>query len=108
VDDADLLRGRYPQPDPLPWPAVGAALTGAATDVEHDLHVTADALAAATAPPADDSGRLHAELSPHPPAASYGRSPPDALLVVDVWGWLHGLADDLSRLHRALEPRPPA
>jgi uncharacterized membrane protein YccC len=108
VDDADLLRGRYPRPDPLPWPAVGAALTGAAAAVAHDLHVTAAALAAATAPPADDSGRLHARLALHPPAAAYGRAPLDALRAVDVWGWLHGLADDLSRLHQALEPRPPS
>jgi hypothetical protein len=108
VDDADLLRGRYPRPDPLPWPAVGAALTGAATDVAHDLHVTADALAASSAPPADDSSRLHARLSPHPPAAAYERAPLDALRVVDVWGWLHGLADDLSRLHQALAPRTPS
>jgi uncharacterized membrane protein YccC len=102
VDDADLLRGRYPRPDPLPWPAVGTALTGTAAAVAHDLHVTATALATAAAPPADDSGRLHARLSPHPPAAGYGRAPRDALRVVDVWGWLHGLADDLSRLHEAL------
>jgi hypothetical protein len=102
IDDADLLRGRYPTPDPLPWPSVGAALTGAAAVVAHDLRVTATALATAAAPPADDSGRLHARLSPHPPVAEYGRAPSDALRVVDVWGWLHGLADDLSRLHGAL------
>jgi uncharacterized membrane protein YccC len=106
VDDADLMRGRYPRPDPLPWPAVGAALTGAAAAVAHDLHVTAAALAASAAPPADDSGRLHARLSPHPPAAEYRRSPSDALRVVDVWGWLHGLADDLARLHEAMELPP--
>jgi uncharacterized membrane protein YccC len=108
VDDADLLRGRYPRPDPLPWPTVGAALTGAATDVAHDLHATADALAASTAPPPDESTRLHAQLSPHPPPAAYGLAPLDALRVVDVWGWLHGLADDLSRLHETLAPRSPS
>jgi uncharacterized membrane protein YccC len=108
VDDADLLRGRYPRPDPLPWPAVGAALTGTAATVARDLDVTAAALAAAAPPPADDSGRLHARLTPHPPAAAYGRAPLDALRVVDVWGWLHGLADDLFRLHQALERRAPA
>ncbi|MHA6620792.1 FUSC family protein [Pseudonocardia sp. DLS-67] len=102
VEDADLLRGRYPAPGPLPWPAVGAALTGAAAVVAHDLRVTATTLATTAAAPTDDSGRLHARLSPHPPAAEYGRAPSDALRVVDVWGWLHGLADDLSRLHGAL------
>lgn len=54
---------------------------------------------------------MHARLSPHPPVADYGRAPSDALRVVDVWGWLHGLADDLHRLHGALtapgRERPP-
>jgi hypothetical protein len=47
----------------------------------------ADALAASTAPPVDYSSRLHARLSPHPPAAAYVRAPSDALRVVDVRGW---------------------
>jgi len=108
VDDADLLRGRYPRPGFLPWPDVGAALTDAAADVAHDLHVTAATLADPAAPTADDSARLHARLAPHPPAAAYGRAPRDALRVVDVWGWLHGLADDLSRLHDALPRTSPS
>lgn len=111
VDDADLLRGRYPDPDPLPWPAVAAALVDAATVVAHDLRVTAAALATAAAAPPDESAGVHARLSPHPPVADYGRAPSDALRVVDVWGWLHGLADDLHRLHGALtapgRERPP-
>jgi uncharacterized membrane protein YccC len=102
VDDADLLRGRYPEPDPLPWPAVGAALIDAATVVAHDLQVTAAALATAGAAPPDESGPVHARLSPHPPVADYGRAPSDALRVVDVWGWVHGLADDVHRLHVAV------
>lgn len=109
VDEADLLRGRYPSPEPIRWPLVAPVLDGTAAEVARELDATAAVLAARGSPPPPDSGpRLQALLSSHPPRAPYAQAPIEALCVLDVWGWLHGLADDMSRLHRVLEPRPLA
>jgi hypothetical protein len=108
VDEADLLCGRYPRPGPIRWPPVVLVLDGTADEVAQGLRATAAALASGSTPPPDSGPGLHALLSPHPPQAPYAQAPTEALRVIDVWGWLHGLADDLSRLHRAVQPQPPA
>ncbi|MGQ0575780.1 MAG: FUSC family protein [Pseudonocardia sp.] len=102
--DVDVLRGRYPEPGPLPWAPVADQLSGVARDAADAVRRCADAVAGGHPPPADPGPAMHARLTAHPPKAPYAQAPPAALRVVDLWGWLHGSADTLTRLHQALVP----
>ena len=95
ASDAEVLRDRYPAPDPLPWPAVSRRLIAAAEDVGRAFHEAAAALRArsADAPDRDLAERLDAD----PPRGRFGDDPHAALRVIDAWGWMHGLSADLIR-----------
>src|SRR6185437_14279695 len=89
--DAEVLRDRYPAPEPLPWPAVSRRLIAAAEDVARAFREAAAALVE----------RLDAD----PPRAPFGDDPHATLRVVDAWGWMHGLSLDLARAERAVRSR---
>lgn len=102
--DVDVLRGRYPEPDPLPWAQVADHLFAVARDTADAVRRCADAVAGGVSPTADPGPAMHERLTAHPPKAPYAQAPQAALRVVDLWGWLHGSADTLTRLHQALVP----
>ncbi|HZZ46335.1 MAG TPA: FUSC family protein [Pseudonocardia sp.] len=103
--EAELLIGRHPDSDPLPWPSVGPHLDQAAQEVAQGYRHVADAIAHGRA---SDCGAtaLHARLVADPPTARYAADPGAALRALDAWGWLHVLAHDLDRVERAVQPLP--
>lgn len=97
--DAEVLRDRYPAPDPLPWPAVSRRLVAAAEDVARAFREAATAMLAGGADPPDR--HLLERLDVDPPRAPFADDPHATLRVVDAWGWMHGLSLDLARAERA-------
>jgi len=100
--DAEVLRDRYPAPEPLPWPAVSRRLIAAAEDVARAFREAAAALPETTDPP---DRHLVERLDADPPRAPFGDDPHATLRVVDAWGWMHGLSLDLARAERAVRSR---
>lgn len=101
--DAQELRERYPEPDPLPWPAVTQRLDAAAEEIATAYRDAARAVReGGTDPP---QRNLDAHLDAAPPRAPFADDAHAALRVLDAWGWLHGLAEDLSRAERAAAGR---
>ena len=100
--DAEVLRDRYPAPEPLPWPAVSRRLIAAAEDVARAFREAADSLRETTDPP---DRHLVERLDADPPRAPFGDDPHATLRVVDAWGWMHGLSLDLARAERAVRSR---
>ena len=96
--DAEVLRDRYPAPEPLPWPAVSRRLIAAAEDIARAFRETAASLPGTAAPP---DRHLVERLDADPPRAPFGDHPHAALRVIDAWGWMHGLSLDLARAERA-------
>ena len=100
--DAEVLRDRYPAPDPLPWPAVSRRLNAAAEDVARAFREAAASLRDTTDPP---DRHLVERLDADPPRGRFGDDPHATLRVVDAWGWMHGLSLDLARAERAVRSR---
>jgi len=96
--DAEVLRDRYPAPEPLPWPAVSRRLIAAAEDVARAFREAAASLPETATPP---DRHLVERLDADPPRAPFGDHPHAALRVIDAWGWMHGLSLDLARAERA-------
>jgi len=96
--DAEVLRDRYPAPEPLPWPAVSRRLIAAAEDIARAFCEAAASLPGTAAPP---DRHLVERLDADPPRAPFGDHPHAALRVIDAWGWMHGLSLDLGRAERA-------
>ncbi len=99
ASDVEVLRDRYPTPDPLPWPGVSRRLIAAAEDVARAFREAAGALQARNADPPDR--RLAERLDAVPPRARFADDPHAALRVIDAWGWMNGLSADLARAERA-------
>ena len=99
ASDAEVLRDRYPAPDPLPWPAVSRRLIAAAEDVGRAFREAAAAVQERIADPPDRG--LVERLAADPPRGRFGDDPHAALRVIDAWGWMHGLSADLTRAERA-------
>lgn len=97
--DAEILRDRYPAPEPLPWPAVSRRLVAAAEDIARAFREAAGALEEHVTDPPDR--RLAERLDADPPRARFADDPHATLRVVDAWGWMHGLSADLARTERA-------
>ncbi len=103
ASDAQTLRTRYPEPPPLPWPAVSERLVAASEEFADAFRDAADAVRAGTTEPSER--HLVEGLDAHPPHGAFADDPHAALRVIDAWGWLHGLADDLDRAERAAAGR---
>jgi hypothetical protein len=100
--DAEVLRDRYPAPEPLPWPAVSRRLIAAAEDVARAFREAAASLPDTGDPP---DRHLVERLDADPPRGRFGDDPHAALRVIDAWGWLHGLSLDLARAEHAARSR---
>jgi hypothetical protein len=97
--DAEILRDRYPAPDPLPWPTVSRRLIAAAEDVARAFREAAGALEEHEPDPPER--HLAERLDADPPRARFADDPHATLRVIDAWGWMHGLSADLARAERA-------
>jgi uncharacterized membrane protein YccC len=103
ASDVEVLRDRYPAPDPLPWPAVSRRLVAGAEDVALAFR---DAAGAVQAGDDDPPNRHLAErLDADPPHAHFADDVHATLRVIDAWGWMHGLSSDLIRAERAARAR---
>ena len=105
ASDAEVLRDRYPEPDPLPWPGVTKRLVTAAEEVAEAFRDAAAALPADMAEPPDR--RLVERLDADPPHARFADDPHAALRVIDAWGWIHGLCLDLGGAEHAAHAETP-
>jgi uncharacterized membrane protein YccC len=103
--DAQLLAGRHPEVDPLPWREVATRIDDAARDVAAGYRHVADAIATRR-PSHCGSAALVARLRQHPLHARFAADPHAALRALDAWGWLQALAHDLDRVERAVSPAP--
>ncbi len=101
--DAQALREHYPEPDPLPWPAVTQRLNAAAEEVAAAYRDAARGVREGGTDPPERN--LDAHLDAEPPRAPFADDAHAALRVLDAWGWLHGLAEDLGRAERAAAGR---
>jgi uncharacterized membrane protein YccC len=101
--DAQTLRDRYPEPDPLPWPDVIQRLGAAADEIATAYRDAARSMREGSTEPAERD--LNTRLDADPPHAPFADDAHAALRVVDAWGWLHGLADDLGRAERSAAGR---
>jgi uncharacterized membrane protein YccC len=101
--DAEVLRDRYPAPEPLPWPAVSRRLVAGAEDVARAFREAATAVQAGSADPPDR--HLAERLDTDPPRAPFADDPHATLRVIDGWAWMHGLSADLVRAERAAAVR---
>ncbi len=101
--DAQTLRDRYPEPDPLPWPDVTQRLSAAAEEVATAYRDAARSMREGSTEVAERN--LNSRLDADPPHAPFADDAHAALRVVDAWGWLHGLADDLTRAERSAAGR---
>ena len=99
--DAEVLRDRYPAPEPLPWPAVSRRLIAAAEDVARAFREAAAALRETTDPP-DRHLVERLDADRRAPRSATIRTRPCG---VDAWGWMHGLSLDLARAERAVRSR---
>jgi uncharacterized membrane protein YccC len=101
--DAQALRERYPEPDPLPWPAVAQRLNAAAEQIATAYRDAARSMREGSTEPPERN--LNAQLDAEPPQAPFADDAHAALRVLDAWGWLHGLAEDLGRAESAAAGR---
>ena len=101
--DAEVLRDRYPAPEPLPWPAVSRRLIAAAEDVARAFREAAAALQGGR--PIRPTGTWWSASTPTRRAPTFADDPHATLRVIDAWGWMHGLSADLARAERAVRSR---
>ncbi|HEY0812625.1 MAG TPA: FUSC family protein [Pseudonocardia sp.] len=102
ASDAQFLHDRYPDPAPLPWPAVAERLIAGAEQIADAFRDAAAQVASSRPPP---QRHLVEGLDAEPPHAHFTDDPHATLRVIDTWGWLHGLAVDLGRAERAAAGR---
>ena len=101
--DAEVLRDRYPAPEPLPWPAVSRRLIAAAEDVARAFREAAAALPGG--PPTHPTGTWWSASTPtrRAPRSATTRTPPCASSTPGAGCTACPL--DLARAERAIRSR---